>query len=232
MNDYLRRELANVDWTRLSADLWAAALGKHVPFGQQGPGYYQKGHSVMTISKHIGARIRTERENRGWSQADLARRLGITQTAISYWESGTRTIDVDILAQIATALDLRPSELLPATHRESVADRPRRYTKLPVAVEAMRMPVDPTPTEAMEVYQWVERSIGSVPFVPETDDDGNPIITPGVTLDPADGLMVIRTLEGDMKVSPGDYVICGVQGEFYPCKPDIFAATYEEVTDV
>lgn len=39
----------------------------------------------------------------------------------------------------------------------------------------------------------------------------------------------IPTLEGDMKVSYGDYVIKGVHGEFYPCKPDIFKKTYEEV---
>ena len=39
----------------------------------------------------------------------------------------------------------------------------------------------------------------------------------------------IPTLEGVMKASPGDYVIRGVQGEFYPCKPDIFEATYEPV---
>ena len=39
--------------------------------------------------------------------------------------------------------------------------------------------------------------------------------------------LVIPTLEGDMKASSGDYVIQGVQGEFYPCKPDIFEATYE-----
>ena len=39
----------------------------------------------------------------------------------------------------------------------------------------------------------------------------------------------ISTLEGDMKVTEGDYIIKGVQGEFYPCKPDIFLATYEEV---
>lgn len=41
----------------------------------------------------------------------------------------------------------------------------------------------------------------------------------------------IRTLEGDMHASIGDWVICGVQGEFYPCKPDIFAATYDEVDE-
>jgi hypothetical protein len=38
----------------------------------------------------------------------------------------------------------------------------------------------------------------------------------------------IKTLEGVMVVSTGDYVIKGVQGEFYPCKPDIFEMTYEE----
>lgn len=41
----------------------------------------------------------------------------------------------------------------------------------------------------------------------------------------------ISTLEGVMKASPGDWIIKGVQGEFYPCKPDIFAATYEAVED-
>ena len=39
----------------------------------------------------------------------------------------------------------------------------------------------------------------------------------------------IITLEGPMLVRYGDWVICGVKGEFYPCKPDIFAATYEKV---
>lgn len=41
--------------------------------------------------------------------------------------------------------------------------------------------------------------------------------------------MKIKTLEGDMIVSEGDYIIKGISGEFYPCKPDIFKATYEEV---
>lgn len=39
----------------------------------------------------------------------------------------------------------------------------------------------------------------------------------------------IFTLEGDMFASPGDWIIKGVKGEHYPCKPDIFAATYEPV---
>lgn len=41
----------------------------------------------------------------------------------------------------------------------------------------------------------------------------------------------IETLEGIMKASVGDYIIKGVNGEFYPCKPDIFEKTYERVTD-
>lgn len=39
--------------------------------------------------------------------------------------------------------------------------------------------------------------------------------------------IVISTLEGDMIASPGDWIIRGVKGELYPCKPDIFEATYE-----
>lgn len=41
--------------------------------------------------------------------------------------------------------------------------------------------------------------------------------------------LVIKTLEGEYPVSIGDYVIKGIKGEFYPCKPDIFELTYEEV---
>lgn len=40
--------------------------------------------------------------------------------------------------------------------------------------------------------------------------------------------LLIPTLEGDMKCSKGDYVIRGVKGEYYPCKPDIFEMTYEK----
>ena len=43
------------------------------------------------------------------------------------------------------------------------------------------------------------------------------------------GCVYIRTLEGDMRLSKGDYVIKGINGEFYPCKPDIFQKTYEKV---
>ena len=41
--------------------------------------------------------------------------------------------------------------------------------------------------------------------------------------------LILKTLEGDMKVSYNDYIIKGINGEFYPCKPDIFEKTYEAV---
>lgn len=54
----------------------------------------------------------------------------------------------------------------------------------------------------------------------------------------ADGLsftmgdsVYIQTLEGTMTASKGDYIIKGISGEFYPCKPDIFAKTYDEVDE-
>lgn len=44
-----------------------------------------------------------------------------------------------------------------------------------------------------------------------------------------ESVLIIPTLEGDMYASLNDYIIKGVKGEFYPCKPNIFLATYEEV---
>lgn len=41
--------------------------------------------------------------------------------------------------------------------------------------------------------------------------------------------VLIETLEGTMKASPGDWIITGVKGERYPCKPDVFERTYEKV---
>lgn len=46
-----------------------------------------------------------------------------------------------------------------------------------------------------------------------------------------DETLIIPTLEGDHTAQPGDWIIRGVKGEFYPCKPDIFDATYEKVED-
>ena len=54
---------------------------------------------------------------------------------------------------------------------------------------------------------------------------------PEVQVNPLHDEAFIKTLEGTMRADHGDWIIKGVAGEFYPCKPDIFAATYEAVAE-
>lgn len=107
----------------------------------------------------------------------------------------------------------------------------KRYRKKPVDVEVMQLEEDATTADGMKVYQWIERNtLGS--FEPMSRIEGRePWPESGVSIDPRDGRMIIATLEGGHWVDLGDWVIRGVAGEFYPCKPDIFAATYESVSD-
>jgi hypothetical protein len=102
-----------------------------------------------------------------------------------------------------------------------------KYRKKPVVIKAM--PLSGTPSEWMEVYQWIERNtLGS--FEPMGVIEGrDPYPASGVSIDPRDGRLMISTLEGPHWANAGDFIIQGVDGEFYPCKPDIFAATYEAV---
>ena len=79
-----------------------------------------------------------------------------------------------------------------------------KYRKKPVVIEAI---------------QWLGHN-----FI-EID---NFIIVPHETF-PSNGIINIPTLEGVMTANIGDYIIKGINGEFYPCKPDIFHKTYEEV---
>ena len=106
---------------------------------------------------------------------------------------------------------------------------PQKFRKRPVTVEAMLF--DGSPAEAIEVFYWVERhTLGS--FEPLDVIEGRvPVPESGVSIDPSDGALLIATLEGVMKADPGDWIIRGVQGEFYPVKSDIFEATYERVDD-
>lgn len=80
----------------------------------------------------------------------------------------------------------------------------RRYRKRPVIIEAIEF----TGLNDREVRD----------FCPSVRD---PIDTKAN--------LIIPTLEGEMLVSVGDFIIKGIAGEFYPCKPDIFRATYEVV---
>lgn len=82
-----------------------------------------------------------------------------------------------------------------------------KFRKLPVVIEAVQW--DGTLQTAGRLRDWSDHQVrhhgGTVCF--------------------------IETLEGTMEAKSGDYIIKGVNGEFYPCKPDIFAKTYEAVND-
>lgn len=61
----------------------------------------------------------------------------------------------------------------------------------------------------------------------EQDSDLAWAVIDGVIRYTEQGTMLIKTLEGVMEAQPGDWIIRGIKGELYPCKPDIFAATYD-----
>lgn len=105
--------------------------------------------------------------------------------------------------------------------------KPLLFRKKPVVIEAMHMSGNNDKLHA--VYQWIEsNTLGS--FEPMSVIEGRePYPASGVSIDPRDGRMIISTLEGLHWVDLGDWVIRGVAGEFYPCKPGIFDATYESV---
>ncbi len=90
-----------------------------------------------------------------------------------------------------------------------------RYRKKPVVIDAMRW--DGGPEEATIVIDWVIEFEGTARYHEATDDVSESIY--------------VDTLDATAVLSPGDWMVRGVQGEFYPCKPDIFESTYEpEIT--
>lgn len=86
-----------------------------------------------------------------------------------------------------------------------------KYRKKPVEIEAI---------------QWTGKD-GSAAAISDMIGES---ITWSIDYSVKPPVIKIPTLEGTMAASVGDYIIKGVKGEFYPCKPDIFLATYEAVT--
>ena len=86
-----------------------------------------------------------------------------------------------------------------------------KYRKKPVVIEAFRWTVGEDQTE--DPIWFVDA------------------INRGDILFSSNGNMVIKTLEGWMYAISGDYIIKGIKGELYPCKPDIFEASYEQLCD-
>ncbi len=96
---------------------------------------------------------------------------------------------------------------------------PQRYTKRPVTIEAIQW--DGTASGATPIIDWIINHDHSAEYwAPgEWDHETNA------------AYINITTLEGNMIASRGDWIIRGVQGEFYPCKSDIFDATYQPAAE-
>lgn len=96
-----------------------------------------------------------------------------------------------------------------------------KYRKKPIVIEARKVPAEPT----------IDDQNARARYISERDSitdwcDGYALRDEGESAH-----IVISTLEGDMRANPGDWIIKGVNGEFYPCKPDIFEKSYEPVED-
>lgn len=89
-----------------------------------------------------------------------------------------------------------------------------KYQKKPIIIEAHQF--DGSSTGVAELSNWINGGRYKHSQI-RTRDLGRTLI--------------IKTLEGEMTAQAGDYIIKGIQGEFYPCKPDIFKATYEKVNE-
>lgn len=93
----------------------------------------------------------------------------------------------------------------------------KNFRKKPIEVEAWQLPA----------FQYADRNKIDPPrFLEEAIQRGT------VTLRPSEdgtAIIFIQTLEGRMKASPLDWIICGPVGELYPVKPDIFEMTYEAI---
>ncbi len=93
-----------------------------------------------------------------------------------------------------------------------------KFRKKPVVIEAVQF----TRASVLRATPWLARAIDQAQLFPE----------PGSARFAADAdALEIATLEGIHRANLGDWIIRGIKGELYPCKPDIFAATYEPVED-
>jgi hypothetical protein len=93
-----------------------------------------------------------------------------------------------------------------------------QYRKKPVVIEAWCYTPMGAPSEYFtRMPEWLERAY----------EDG---VVSNVGASAKTAHLKIKTLEGDMVAEQGDWIIRGVKGELYPCKPDIFALTYEPLS--
>ena len=99
-----------------------------------------------------------------------------------------------------------------------------KYRKKPVTIEAFQMTRERR-TSYADWPEWLHRAWNC--------DPGSPGAVKPEDFPESDGTdrLTITTLVGELTLQWDDWIICGIRGELYPCKPDIFQETYEEVED-
>jgi hypothetical protein len=99
-----------------------------------------------------------------------------------------------------------------------------KFRKKPVEIEARQFTTNNDDSRNMnELVAWMNDS---------GHPDSYPRLTDAAAVARHDHTCIyINTVEGEMRASVGDWIIRGVKGEFYPCKPDIFEATYDVVAE-
>lgn len=100
-----------------------------------------------------------------------------------------------------------------------------KYKKKPVVIEAIQLL--PTRESILIIEQFIEGNYNVVESTTKSQEKFDEY----VEILKEKGGRIIKTLEGEHIASFGDYVIKGIKGEFYPCKPDIFLATYELINE-
>lgn len=115
--------------------------------------------SVMKMKKNIGIRIKEYRSRAKMTQGVLAEKLGVTNRAVSNWESGTNGVDVDLIPAICAALDVSPNELLGTPTKEGLAEESISFAK---AFESLDAPGKAAVQAVLESQQQRIRRYGTV----------------------------------------------------------------------
>lgn len=163
---------------------------------------------AMTIEEHFHIEIpdKDVEDEKLSTPAALAAYIDEKQTAADIASAGVPPIDTAV-----DTVDATPDPL------------PFAWRKKPVTIQAVcfRGIVDGMATFSHDTLpDWLAEAFGG----PEGSAGSAWVEAPFADDKP---MLVIGTLEGQHAASPGDWIIRGVKGEIYPCKPDVFAATYE-----
>lgn len=161
----------------------------------------------------------TQFERHGWERTATPLRPGVPSAILWVYVWHCTTCDHWTISPTEHRCDLSLTK--PSPEERSSSMTTTRYRKKPVEIDAAAW--DGTAVDAGRIIDWMltEHPESPTPSYAEANE----------TEHKQHAELLISTREGVMHAGPGDFIIVGVQGEPYPCKPDIFAATYDVITN-